>query len=59
MLNIYFQIPISVLTPLNLKKTKQNKKKTVSTKKVTTKEKPVNFNTAESSEVKSLVFPVS
>ena len=27
MLNIYFQIPISVLTPLNLKKTKQNKKK--------------------------------
>ena len=52
MLNIYYQVPISVLTPLKLKIK-------VSTKQVTKKEQPLNLNLAESSEGKSFAFPVS
>ena len=49
MLNIYYQIPVSVLTPVKLK--------TVS--KVTKKEKPLNLNLAEPSEMKSIVLHFS
>ena len=52
MLNIYYQVPISVLTPLKLKIK-------VSTKKGTKKKQPLNLNPAESSQVKSLAFPVT
>ena len=52
MLNIYYQIPISVLTPLKLKI------KHCQQKKVTIKEEPINLNLAELSEVKRLAFPL-
>ena len=45
-LNIYYQVPIFVLTPVKLKN------ETVSTKKVTKKEEPLNLNLEEPSEVK-------
>ena len=49
MLYIYYQIPVSVLTPVNVK--------TVS--KVTKKEKPLNLNLVEPSEMKSLALHFS
>ena len=49
MLNIYYQVPIFILTLLKWKiKQCQGKK-----------EEPLNLNLAEPSEVKSLAFPVS
>ena len=48
MLNIHYQIAISVLTLLKLK---------IKVSKVTKKEEPLNLNLAEPSEVKSLAFP--
>ena len=46
MLNIYYQIPVFVLTPVKLK--------TVS--KVTKKKEPLNLNLAEPSKMKSLAL---
>ena len=53
MLNIYYQIPISVLTPTKLKI------KRCKLKKVTKKEELLNLNLAEPSEMKSLAQYVS
>ena len=47
MLNIYYQIPVSVLTPVKLK----------AVSKVTKKEEPLNLNLAQLSEMKRLAFP--
>ena len=49
MLNIYYQVPISVLNPLKLK---------IKVTKLIKKEEPLSLNLEESSEMKSLVFPV-
>ena len=49
MLNIYYQISVSVLTPVKLK--------TMS--KVIKKEEPLNLNLAEPSEMKSLALHFS
>ena len=51
MLNLYYQVPISLLTPLKLKIKQCQLKKLL--------KKPPNLNFAESSEVKSLAFLVS
>ena len=48
MLNIWYQIHISVLTPLNFVD-----------KEVTKKKEPLNLMLAEPSEVKSIAFPFS
>ena len=49
MLNTYYQIPVSVLTPVKMT--------TVS--KVVKNKEPLNLNLAEPSEMKSLAFPFS
>ena len=49
MLNIYYQIPVSILTPVKLK----------IVSKVTTNEEPLNLNLAEPSEMKSLALHFS
>ena len=52
MLNIYYQGPISVVIPFKLKIQQCQLK-------MTRKEEPLHSNLAESSEVKSLPFPLS
>ena len=49
MLNIYYQIPVSVLTAVKLKRVS----------KVTKKEEPLNLNFAEPSEIKNLALHFS
>ena len=49
MLSIYYQIPVSVLTPVKLK----------AVSKVTKKEEPLNLNLADLSEMRSLALHFS
>ena len=49
MLNIHYQLPISILTLLNLKFKQRQLKRSL-------KKEPFNFNLVEPSEVKHLAF---
>ena len=53
--NVKYILPGTHFCPKSIK----TENKAVSTKKVTKKEEPINLNLAESSEAKSLAFPVS